>query len=79
MSITLSVPPAIVQEARAFAERRGTSLNQLIRDYLADVVTSKAAGKVDDDEFDRLVESEGVTLKKPYRFRRQDAYEEEIG
>ena len=31
MSITLSIPPAIVQEVREWAEANGTSLNQYVR------------------------------------------------
>ena len=34
MSITLSIPPEIVQEVREWAEEHGTSLNQYIRDCL---------------------------------------------
>ncbi len=34
MSITLSIPPAIVQEVREWAEANGTSLNQFIRECL---------------------------------------------
>lgn len=35
MNITLSVNEQVVAEARKIASARGTSLNQLIRDYLA--------------------------------------------
>ena len=35
MSITLSIPPAIVREVREWAEENGTSLNQYVRDCLA--------------------------------------------
>ncbi len=34
MSITLSVPPAIVQEVREWATANGTSLNKYLRDCL---------------------------------------------
>ena len=34
MSITLSVPPAVVQEVREWAEANGTSLNAYIRECL---------------------------------------------
>ena len=34
MSITLSIPPAVVQEVREWAEANGTSLNQFVRDCL---------------------------------------------
>ena len=32
MSITLSIPPAIVQEVREWAEANGTSLNKYVRE-----------------------------------------------
>ena len=34
MRITLSAPPAIVQDVRIYAEKHGTSLNALIREHL---------------------------------------------
>ena len=34
MNITVSIPPAIVQEVRAWADENNTSLNQLIRECL---------------------------------------------
>ena len=34
MSITLSIPPAVVREVREWAEANGTSLNQYVRDCL---------------------------------------------
>ena len=34
MSITLSIPPAIVQEVREWAEANGTSLNAFVRECL---------------------------------------------
>ncbi|MBE6383614.1 MAG: hypothetical protein E7049_11480 [Lentisphaerae bacterium] len=34
MSITLSAPPAVVQDVRIYAERHSTSLNAIIREHL---------------------------------------------
>ena len=34
MSITLSIPPAVVQEVREWAEEHGSSLNQYVRECL---------------------------------------------
>ena len=34
MNITFSIPDDIVANAREYAERHGTSLNQMVRDYL---------------------------------------------
>ena len=39
MNITLSIPSAVVQEARVFAESQGMSLNAMIREYLSRVVS----------------------------------------
>ncbi|MDE2921336.1 MAG: DUF6364 family protein [Acidobacteriota bacterium] len=36
MDVTLSIDERIVAEARRIASLRGTSLNQLVRDYLHD-------------------------------------------
>ena len=37
MNVTLSIDPRVVSKARQIAAVRGTSLNQLIRDYLEDL------------------------------------------
>ncbi len=34
MSMTLSAPPAVVQDVRLYAERHATSLNAIIREHL---------------------------------------------
>ena len=37
MNVTLSIDERVVDDARRIAARRGTSLNQLIRDYLLEL------------------------------------------
>ena len=37
MNVTLSIEDRVVAEARRIAADRGTSLNQLVRDYLSDL------------------------------------------
>lgn len=44
MNVTLSVDDRVVAEARRFAAVRGTSLNQLVRDFLEELT------RVDDGE-----------------------------
>jgi len=79
MSITLSVPPSIVQDVRAYASQRGTSLNQLIRDYLTSLVRGNETSSQRAEAFAQFAKQHGVKCAKTYRFRRQDAYDEEIG
>ena len=78
MSITLSVPPMIVQEARAYAERNATSIKSMIRNYLAEVAGAETAENALAEEFAQLVKRRGVKRSRPYRFRRADAYDGEV-
>ena len=78
MSITLSVPPMIVQEARAYAEKNATSINSMIRNYLAEVAGAETAENALAEEFAQLVKRRGVRRSRPYRFRRADAYDGEV-
>ena len=78
MSITLSVPPMIVQEARAYAERNATSINSMIRNYLAEVAGAETPENALAEEFAQLVKRRGVKRSRPYRFRRADAYDGEV-
>lgn len=77
MSITLSVPPAIVQEARAYAESQGTSLNAMIRDFLSRVATGDLRRREAAKTF-RSVANSVMGRRKArsgYRFDRADAYD----
>jgi len=53
MNITLSADDEVVARARRVAESLGTSLNQLIRDYLAELASGSDADH-DVAEFARL-------------------------
>ena len=53
MNVTLSIEDEVIQRARAKAEAMGTSVNQLIRDYLQQLA-GKSDAAVDADEFARL-------------------------
>ena len=41
MSITIDLPPAVVQEAREYASVRGTTLEQMLFDYLQNCVARR--------------------------------------
>ena len=53
MNVTLSIEDEVIQRARAKAEAMGTSVNQLIRDYLQQLA-GKSDAAADADEFARL-------------------------
>jgi hypothetical protein len=80
MSITLSIPPAVVQEARAYAASQGTSLNAMIRDYLSRIATGDARRREMARSFREVAAAVRRRRKssKGYRFSRADAYDREI-
>ena len=76
MSITLSIPPAVVQEARAYAIRNGTTLSRMIREYFTNLVAPRQAARSDERcRFLELAERAGVRLPKGWRFNRAECYE----
>ena len=53
MNVTLSVDDGVIQEASRRAEAMGTSVNQLVREYL-EQLAEKTDPKADAAEFERL-------------------------
>jgi hypothetical protein len=73
MNITLSVDDGVIEKARKLAHARGTSVNQMVRDYLEGLV--RPAG--DDNygvELRRLTE-EGKGRSNGWRFDRETLHE----
>lgn len=73
MNITLSIDEAVVEKARKLAAARGTSVNQMVRDYLESLVRPHrpdAFGK----ELRRLT-AEGKGRSKGWRFNRESLHE----
>jgi antitoxin component of RelBE/YafQ-DinJ toxin-antitoxin module len=73
MNLTLSVDDEVVEKARRRAETLGTSVNQLIRDYL-----EQLAGKTDPEaeakEFERLSRLARGNSRK-WKFNREELHE----
>lgn len=73
MNLTLSVNDEVVLKARKRAEQLGTSVNQLVREYLEELA-GKSDPKGDAEEFERLSKiSQGDS--KGWKFDREEAHE----
>ena len=76
MNITLSAPPDVVQNVRYWAEERGTSLNQYIRDLLvAKDREIRIERKALADEFYSFAMANSIKMEPGYKYSRADAAE----
>ena len=76
MNITLSAPPNVVQNVRCWAEERGTSLNQYIRDLLvAKDREIRIERKSLADEFYSFAMANSIKMEPGYQCSRADAAE----
>lgn len=76
MSITLSIPHAVVQEARTYAAENGTTMSRLIREYFINLVSAdKQEPQTKGCRFLELADAAGVRLPKGWRFNRSECYE----
>ncbi len=73
MNVTLSIDDETVREARRKAEGMGTSVNQLIRDYLEQFI-GKANPNADAAEFERLSHAAHGD-RRGWKFDREELHE----
>jgi hypothetical protein len=75
MNVTLSIDDQTLNRARSLAQRRGTSLNQMIRDYL-ETLTARDPGQAV-AELQRLWREEAGD-SGGRTWRREDAYDRPV-
>jgi hypothetical protein len=73
MNITLSIDDRVVEDTRKLAQARGTSVNQLVREYLEGLVRPRDAESYR-VELRRLT-AEGQGRSKGWRFDRETLHE----
>ena len=73
VNITLSADEKLVAAARAAARRKGTSLNELVREYMARLAGEKPPAQAASDLVKLLRKSGGDSGGR--RVRRDDLYE----
>ena len=73
MNLTLSADERIIKKMREHAARRGSSLNQMIREYMLEV-TGGGDPEKQADEFVRLAKDHPGKSPRGFRFDREDAH-----
>ena len=73
MNVTLSIDDKVLQEARRRAEAMGTSVNQLVREYM-EQFAGKTDPAADAAEFERLSRS-AQGNSRGWKFNREELHE----
>jgi hypothetical protein len=73
MNVTLAVDDEVIQQARRRAEAMGTSVNQLVRDFLQQFAGLSSADS-DVAEFERI-SREAHGDSRGWRFNREELHE----
>ena len=73
MNVTLSIDDDVLQRARKKAEAMGTSVNQMIRDYL-EQLSGKSDSARDAAEFEELSRAAGGH-SQGWKFNREELHE----
>ena len=78
MCMMLDVPPAIETRVSDYEKATGRSLRQMFLDYLLKELDRREEGRKRVQRFHELLARKTKLTGAPYRFRRQDAYDEEL-
>lgn len=73
-NLTLSADEGLITSARAYAQSHGTTLNDMIRDYLQ-VVTGQRDRNEVAEEFARLARDQAGCSPEGWRFDREEVHQ----
>lgn len=73
-NLTLAIEDEVLESARKLARERGTTLNQLVRDHLADLVAREGRRRAAAERLKRAMREELVEVG-PRTWTRDDLYE----
>ena len=78
MCMMLDVPPAIETRVADYEKATGRSLRQMFLDYLQKELDRREEGRKRVQRFHELLARQTPLEGEPYKFRRADAYDEEL-
>lgn len=73
-NLTLAIEDEVLETARRLARERGTTLNQLVRDHLTDLVAREDRRRAAAERLKRAMREEMVEVG-PRTWKREDLYE----
>lgn len=73
-NLTLAIEDEVLEAVRRLALDRGTTVNQLVRAFLAELVTREGRRRAAAERLKRAMQEERVAIS-PRTWRREDLYE----
>lgn len=77
-NITLAIDEQLLEKAREYAARKGTTLNALVRDLLDDTVTREKKIEEARKGLLELMQTSTARLGPDYKWNREDIYEDRM-
>ena len=77
-NITMAIDDGLLSRARAFADRKGTTVNAIVREQLASVVDAEDLREEARKALIKLMENSTGRLGPGYKFNREELYEERM-
>jgi hypothetical protein len=74
-NITLAIDEDLLDRARTYAERKGTTLNALVRELLGDEIDQDKRREESRKRLLELMDNSTARLPKGYKFNREEIYE----
>ena len=74
MNITLSADQELIRKSREYAKEQGTSLNNIIRDFLKNI-SGENDRKASSQEFSQLAETGAGCSEPGYKFDRDEIHD----
>ena len=78
MCMMLNIPPAIEASVMDYEKSSGKTVEQVVIDYLTKEFAEQKKREILARRFEELVEHQTPLEGAPYKFRREDAYDEEL-
>jgi hypothetical protein len=73
-NITLSADDEVIAKARSYAKEHNTTLNQIMRDYLVELIRKQDSEALA-EEFDKLVQMHAGYPEESWRFNREEIHQ----
>jgi predicted transcriptional regulator len=77
-NITLSVDEKVLKRARAYAAKRGTTVNALVREHLAQIIREEEQWAEAKRGLKELMENPTGRLGPDYKWNREEIYAERL-